>query len=317
MKLTEKGANDFIEMLGVEINKLNTFLPNATKPIVLPNNIGVNSRVLHYWRANGLLKNYPPTEKRSDWVKLNLMEVTWLKIVQNLLEFGISMKVVKAIGLSFNRNLLELFESNASIDSLLNIIDQQPYDLEAKKLMKELIPLLKQNPSVIDKDFIEVNTIIGSIVCEILLFGSKVNIYVYHEENEVKLEIVGRKKIEQNVDLLNIIKTKPHLTIPVNGLLEEFIINEENEKYLIEFGLISNDESKAIEAIRNKDVREITIKKDDEDKITMTTSSHGKLSEKQISQLVQIFGSTNYHEVRLVMKNKKDIFLEGKKKYKL
>jgi DNA-binding transcriptional MerR regulator len=313
MNLSTDNAQDFLKSLGIGEQKLNEFLPKAISPLVLPSDIGISARVFHYWREKGLLKDHPITDKRSEWVKLNLLEVTWLKIVQQLLQFGFKMSDIKEIGDNLNRDFRDVLKD---ID-LIPEIKKLKYSKEVKDFYIELLPVLKNNPELINVDILKIYTTLGSIISDILLYNGNVKLIVYHENKKMRVAIEGLKHSEPSDELLKRLTTMTRLIIPISDLIAEFLCEEKNQKHMVEFGLLTNEEVAAIEAIRNNDVREISIKKDHEDKITLTTSKHGKLNEEDIKKLIKIFGLNEYNEVRLVLRNKKDIFLEGKSKYKL
>jgi DNA-binding transcriptional MerR regulator len=313
IKYSTNSLKDFSNEFGIDGQKLHEFLPKVITPLVLPSELDISSRVFHYWREKGLLKYYPIVKtQRSDWVKLNLLEVLWLKIVQQLLQFGFNIKDIKAIGDNLNLDLMDkLTESDAAPE-----IKKLKLKKDTENYYLNLISVIKNNPELINKEFLKLFTFLGSIVSDILLFKGNINLIIYTENGEIMIAMDGMKHNKAIETLLLEMKTRTRLIIPINSLLIDFLREEASVEQVIDFGLCSPSELAAIDAIRNKEVKEVNIKKDDFGEITLTTTKVGGLKEADMRQLIKIFGLTDYKEVKVVMRNKKDIFLEGKTKYK-
>ena len=165
MKLSTASVIGSLEALKVSQKNLLDFLPKAITPQITPKEIGITPRVLHYWREKGLLKGYPILDERSDWIKLNLLEVIWLKIVQHLLNFGISTQHVREIGENLNLEVTD----NLNTEDISKMIEESGLDENTKQFILAFLPIVKNNPSLINKDLIKVNTPIGSILSNIFL----------------------------------------------------------------------------------------------------------------------------------------------------
>ena len=84
-----------------------------------------------------------------------------------------------------------------------------------------------------------------------------------------------------------------------------------------EITLISDKEIEILEAIRNKEVTEITIKKDNDEKLVFTTTKRSELKYENIETLKRILRMNEFDDVRVVLRNNKHIYLENKTRKKL
>ena len=72
-----------------------------------------------------------------------------------------------------------------------------------------------------------------------------------------------------------------------------------------------------LDAIRNKEIKEINIKRDQYENLTFTTTKEGILSASAIAQIKRIFAVEEYSEFRVVKRNDKTFFTESKIKKKI
>ncbi len=50
MTISSEQANAFLESVGINPTDISKIIPQVSNPLVLPSELGVSARVLHYWR---------------------------------------------------------------------------------------------------------------------------------------------------------------------------------------------------------------------------------------------------------------------------
>jgi len=311
INITLEQGQKTLAALNVNIDSMYSFYPDATNPLVKPSDLGISARTYYYWSQNGLVK----ADEKGEWAKLNLMEVMWVKIIDSLRSLGFPVNDIKTIKEMLH---MDVYNKMAEYSNeITKIFEKNISDKYTLKLMRDYIALNKNNPELISTHYKVLATPLGSIFATILLQNKKVNLFVYKEEGQCKIAIEGFQC--QDIALAAIARAKklPHIFICINDLLEDFIDNSKTQKFGEEFGLINLEEKEILNAIRDRKVSEIVIKKDQEENLTITTTSRGELSDDKVQLIKRILSMNLYDDVRVVLRNKKHIYLESKTKKKV
>jgi hypothetical protein len=304
-------AQKTLAALGVSLDSMYSFYPDATKPLVRPSDLSISARTYYYWSQNGLVK----ADEKGEWAKLNLVEVLWVKIIDAIRGLGLPVNDVKTIKEMLH---MDVYTKMAEYSNeITKIFEKNISDKYTLKMIKDYMALNKNNPELIPSHYKVLATPLGSIIATILLQNKKVNLFVYKEEGQCKIAIEGFQY--QDIALAAIARAKklPHIFVCINDLLEDFIDNSKTQKFSEEFGLIASQEKEILNVIRDGKVREIVIKKDQEENLTITTTSRGELSDDKVQLIKRILSMNMYDDVRVVLRNKKHIYLESKTKKKV
>lgn len=108
------------------------------------------------------------------------------------------------------------------------------------------------------------------------------------------------------------LEIRPHITLSLNELIAEYLLDIKYEKINIEFGLITNKEIEILEAIRNKEITEITINKGENESLTYTCTKRSELKDEQVQMIKRLLRMNEFNDVRVVLRNDKHIYLENK-----
>jgi len=304
-------AKGVLDSFGVSSDDLATFYPNITKPLVKVSDLGISARTYYYWSQNDLVK----ADEKGNWAKLNLIEVLWIKIIETLRDFGFPVKEIKTIKETLHTDLYGKIAEYS--DEIIKMFENSIPDKNTLKIIKEFVGLIKSKPETVTEKYKAISSVLGAIISEILLRNSQVTLLVYMEEGKYMLAMDGFRfqKISQHI--IDKVKKQPHLSISINNQIEEFIANKKTQKFTDEFGLINAEEKEILNAIRDGKVREINIKKDQEENLTITTTAKGELTDDKVQMIKRILCMNEYDDVRIVLRNKKHIYLERKTKKKI
>ncbi|UPT69038.1 MAG: hypothetical protein M0D57_10635 [Sphingobacteriales bacterium JAD_PAG50586_3] len=159
----------------------------------------------------------------------------------------------------------------------------------------------------------ELSSVLASHIVEILLGGARLSL-LYSKEG---IKIDGSRNATKGLlKEIEEFKTKPFICIPLNNLIEEFIEFDKTETLSREFGLFSETEESVIKALRNDDVKEIQIRKSNENEPTIIQITKREITGEKVRMIKRLLGMNDFDEMRVVLRNDKHIFIESKSKNK-
>ena len=103
----------------------------------------------------------------------------------------------------------------------------------------------------------------------------------------------------------------------LRNLVAEYLVSPELEQLNEEFGFVTEDEKQLIKVIRDKQVKEIHIKKDDNEVLTYIATSKREIKDEQVAAIKRMLRMNEFDDVRVVLRNDKHLYIENKKKVKL
>ncbi len=305
-----------INELGISVSDIAVCYPRLLNAAIKPSDLKVGARTFFHWNKQGLISvdAYDDSEN-STWSKLNLIESIWVKIIISLRDFGFPLKEIKKIK---DRLYVDFFtEFNMHADEILNALDDKVKNVTAFKDFKNTIKALAQNPEFRSPYHKALSTVIGSITTFIILKKSKINLLIYKKGNEFVIVLEGFGFEHYTSEFIFAVKRKAHICIPINDLIDDFIDMDKNEKISTEIGLLSPAENVVLSSLRDGKVKEIIIKKDHEDNLHITTTEKGRITSDKIALVKRILCLNEYDDVRVILRNEKDIYIENKIKKKI
>lgn len=196
------------------------------EPSFVVSDTNVSSRMINYYQKNGFLDQLERKEK-TKW-KFSALQVMWINVVSNLLNFGFSKFNIQQLKIALSANCLGLV-SNFCGDSLLNL-----YSTLIIKEGIEFRLMITKYP----RNFLEIG-IDGSIS------------EVWFESYSHKVEILPPSKSEE-----------VSLTIPLFPIVNQLWEKLTGNAVEINFGNYSrleSSEKELIKEIRAQDFNEITL----------------------------------------------------------
>lgn len=219
--------------------------------------------------------------------------------------------------------LLKKLLHTSVINSLKEIDEGTLQKLKSEISAKdfEFIKIAIDNLNMVGNEMLEstgsMATFLGALILEVIILKKKINILLVKESEDIFICIEGNLSSSEYHEYIEYFKTKSHIVLPLTNLLEDFIKLESNEKHLRKFGLLSKNELEILDCIRNNDIREIILKKDQDRNITLTTKQDKKFNERESEMIRSILAKNDFIELRAIKRNHKELFLEGTKKTKL
>jgi len=302
------------EMQSYLVEEAMSQFPLVVDKVVPLADLGIEPRVFFHWKQKGIVEWKSTTSSQRQRIKLNLFDVVWVKMVKDLRHLGMSISDILLV----KKQLL------TSIITTLKEIDEdtlQKIRTEISAQEFELIKIAIDNSKKISNEMLEstgsITTYLGGLILGVIIFKQKINLFLFKEGEKLMLFVEGNLSFAEHDEYIEYAKSKSHINIPLNKILEEFIELESNEMHLQKFGLLSKTEMEILDCIKNNDVREITIKKDQDNNITLTAKKGKKLNETESGMIRSILAKNDFTEIRVVKRNHKEFYVEGTKKTKL
>ena len=256
------------EMQSYLVEEAMSQFPLVVDKVVPLADLGIEPRIFFHWKEKGIVEWKSTTSSQRQRIKLNLFDVVWVKIVKDLRHLGMSipdiMILKKLLFTSVINTLKEIDED--TLQKIRTEISAQEF---------ELIKIAIDNSKKMSDEMLEstgsITTYLGSLILGVIILKQKINLLLVKEGDELVLCVEGSFNCVEHEEYIEYAKTKPHINIPLNTTLEEFVKLESNEKHLQKLGLLTKNELEILDCIRNNDIREIILKKDQDRNITLTT----------------------------------------------
>lgn len=315
MDITDKQVASIFSSLGIKPEKLSLLYPRIVEPLAKPSDLELTPREFFYWTDKGIIDIPKSEEGQSPWSRLNLLEVIWIKIVKELRQFNFPFaSIVKIKEDLFQNILLKLLEIE---ESDLNEICKSFKGEDFKTVIKSVVSEAKKNPDSLKQYSGPLSTPIGSLLSDILILNRQIYIHICKVGDNFPIVFEGYSMQNSTQETLDLAKNRTHLTLYLNDLIAEYLLDVKYEKINIEFGLISEQEIKILTALKKKEVREINIKKDHNETLTYTITSRAELKDDQAIMIKRLLRMNEFDDVRVVLRNDKHIYIENKARKKL
>ena len=276
--------------------------------------LGISPRTFNHWKENGLVWYVEPEDERRSWVRLNVYEFIWLRVVIVMREFGLPLEAIRSFKEKIERPLIDVvYEESPEV--INQIIDE-------KNLPKEVIDFYEKglNPTTYQIENLSLEdkqafSLFGSYINRIILLSDPINLVVKKDDEKgFSIDFFEKKFSEPDLDS-TLWRTRPYLNIPLTPFVEELINEPKNETNIQEWGLINANERKVLEAIRKENFRKIVIKRYSQQNdyiIELTTDK--KIVGDDAKKVKTILGLAQYVEVTIKYRNDKELYFRNTKK---
>jgi hypothetical protein len=292
---------------------LNVYYPKIVEPLAKPSDFGIGPREFFYWVKQGVIDIQKSETGQAAWNRLNMYDAIWIRFIQELRKFNIPFKVIAAIK-------AELFKSPTAIflslpESLFEkeIIENMGAE-KGEEFIKE-IKAIKANPQRLAETMGKlIDTQIAIHMYSVVVFQKAVKFHFLIDED--KVDIIAETNILKDDESLNILDERNHLTINFYNLVSEFLVDIRFEKMNRDFGFITENEKILFDALKDKSIREINIKKDQHNNTKFELTSTTELRADEVVLLKKLLRMNQYEEVRVVYRNDSHIILQNTHKIK-
>jgi hypothetical protein len=296
-----------LDTLGIDTAALEEIYPNLTKPLISIASTGVLKRNFSHWKKEGLIES---KGKERTWVKLNLFEFLWLRIIQISRDFGVSIPAILEMKKTLDLDILNILKASAP-SAQKKVFEMHPNANKKQTPAKiNLLNLALEMGEQLPEEQKIYRTLFSSIVGNVLLLHEEISLIYYKSgktlEHFIYLPKITPPEIE---DILN----GPHLKIPLRSLIEDFFDKPETEKFAESFGLINHYERKLLDILRSNEFQEIRVYNGTSKQgLKIVPISDQKKRESEAKKLFLLLGRNQYKKIVIKLKDKKMVTLKNK-----
>lgn len=307
--------NTFKEMK-ISISQLEKLYPRLYEPMMTLAVTGITPRTYFNWKENKLVDSHPLSkeDKGKDriWVRINLIDYVWLKIIETMREFGIPLKTIKETKEILFANYLEIL-----VEGKKEIIDFLKKDNKESKAriaqIEKTLDIYKELRDKSPQEYAVYHSVLGSLLVELLIGNDNSFITICKKGEAFEIDLFSYKAYALLGEMMGPLPKPNCLYISIKDLVKDFLEDEETEKFTETLELLNLKERKVIEAIRKKDFNEIIIKPNNNgDDIIIKRQIQGNIINEKAKEVKRILGLNEYSEVTIKYRNDKNLFFTSK-----
>lgn len=307
--------NEDLEILlkhyGSTIETVERLYPNLFEPTMNLSATGVSARTYFYWKKSGLV-GIDNKKEEKEWVKINLIEYVWIKLIVTMREFGVPFKKIKEVKeLLFENWINEILKDKEEFYAEI-----RKNDSNSKFKIDQLEKLIEASKDELDNSLEEFEiyyTLIASLILELLIKNDNGYIVLSKKENEFQFDYFNLKSFDDYKEYIAPLFDVPCLHIPIRSLLVDFLEDDKNDKHIHTISLLNFKEQKVIEAIRERKFKEIVIKPDNsKESIIIEIEKDGNILDEKAKEVKRILGLNEYSEVTVKFRNDKNLYFTNK-----
>ena len=286
----------------ISLNEFRDFMLEPIVPLSDINDYAGNpiSRSLPTWRKFELLPFIP----KGSWVKVSFAQLIWIRMVDSLRTLGYPYDSIRNVADYFFKDAYDNDLPKKNLEYNISLLKRkkalkvgwEPADEQSLNEMQAILAdKIQLHGLKFDINYLTniiANTIASGVDQQVLIFS-----------NGEVLEFIYGEYYNHGKKLADF--TAPHIRLSIQYYLKEFIDSQELSE-LVAPQLLNDDELKVLKEMRNRNVKEITIKMN-EGSILVQSTRTGKLTNEQVRQIKEILALKNYERLTLDTIDEKSI----------
>ncbi|KKM01465.1 hypothetical protein LCGC14_1794160 [marine sediment metagenome] len=281
-----------------EFERLKKIIDERRMPLRLT---GVSPRTLTSWKQKQLF-DYPDNIR----VKLNFKDFLWLKIIQTLRGFGISLNVIQSIKKDLDQELdigeyLKEYEEKV-IKGLITEFKKLDYPDEELRNFESIIK--SKGLDVLFKSLNFNLNLLDLLICYLIATHSRIGILLTTDNSCIPwmdhfFDIDNRtRRLWQD----------SHLFVSFNQFLVQFLSDEKLVDFLLPYDILMPEEKEILDYVRSGDYKSIEIRFNDKRK--PETLKLAKVHKTQ-ERIVDILSKSDYQQINITKKDGKIVNIKS------
>ena len=274
---------------------------------------GVKKRNFYNWKEEGIIdwKSENEDEKRS-WVRLNIYDFIWVKIVQNARDFGIPFEAIRDLKNELFGDLVSMINDDPESFYQFHREEIGASEEDIKRINEFIEYVENSREELIEQGEIHLISILGSFIHETLFAGLHVVIIFKKVEEAYKFDLIGySEQYDQLPKLSDDFLKQPTLIIPLDALIAEFMEEEDNLPNLVHWGFITPKEMNVLDALRKKDFQSIQVKRGKGEEFIIEGNFETDFIDEKAKELRRILGLKEYEMVTIKYRNDKHVYVKN------
>ncbi len=303
--------NNIFKILSNRMKDNPEIIYNLTEKLIKASEIGISSRVLNYWKNQGLLLDDMENWK-YEHIRFNLIDYVWLNVVNELRSFNVSMKVIKGIK--------EYLTISLPIEEFTNDIINYYFRTLPEDKKVEYYDII-HDPKFIEEfqnEFtsFEVNfNILSLLIYWVITYKQHISILINKKGEILPFGFDLLDHLLKNAEYKNFIQST-HISISIDEIIKCFIKNANIELVSGKFLLLSDREYQIIKILREEKISELIVHLDKEQTISLiekTNTSNIIVAE---SRLLDFMLKDGYQTIELKTQAGKVVYCKATTKIK-
>lgn len=213
-----------------------------------PTELGLTTRVANLWDQNQL---FFEENKSRQWNRFDLVESVWIKLVIELKKFNVQSQIIKTVKSNFinqpfkDENLLkkalEQINMNKSGDQIVAEVSKELKKEHVKNYLKSFQTNILE---LIIRDTIAYR---NEYIILILPSGEVIPVQSTHDNESHVIEAI------------KFYKTQTHVSISINSLLSELMVNLSTIEFQSKLKIITEEEQKVLDVLRLENITKVEI----------------------------------------------------------
>lgn len=237
------------------LNDYPNILNTLNNPRFTIKDLGVTARDATYWDSKDIL---PKLKTRNTTRrKYTLPQALWIKIIQQLRDFDISLNQIKSIKdnlLGSEISVAEIFQDEFMLDIIRKIAEKQG--------------ILEQfNKDIVDPEILQTLSkdrfnLFELITLSTIIFRQNLNFIINKEGLCLAYTIEKHAFLVTLPEYYEMLK-QPHIVVSISQAYSQIVEDWTEKIWFQDLSMLSNEEYKVIEMLRNEDIDELRIFKND------------------------------------------------------
>ena len=290
----------------LESKKYQEDYPALNKTLIEPrfliSELGVTARDATYWDKQGILPEMKGVGARR---KYDLVQSVWIKLIQQMRDFGVSISVIKSLKdklLKLNIPLTEILKNPKGLQVLRKIAKTEGTE-------KELEAILKSGELAKDLEGEQID-MFSMLVKTVVVFRKSISLIVSVEGDFIPYSLELHSELVKTDPGVNEIFNIPHFNLSISTAYSQLIKDWSAKPFFGNVSMLSIKELEALDAIREEGVKAITIKYSGGELDLMEVVKNEKVDKE--SRFLDVISKNGFHNITVKSRRGNIVHFENK-----
>jgi len=263
--------------------------------------VSLHYRWIRYWYQKGvLLKNY----EEGKWKKFDLVEYVWLRMIMLMRKFNISLDRIKEVKRALIQEIpaSEILKDDKIIDNIMKLAEDKDRDKVAEVLGSKEFHERIQLESI---------NLFETLIMHIITFQSSFSIIIT-EDNVIPFNHSLFENPEYKQGFNDLMK-ESFIAISVSEILRDYMIKISDIKEKNRLALLTEDEEKVLDVLREDKLKSVIIKYGEDKKIDLIETIRVEKVDKR-ARLMDFIMTNGYQDITIKTQNGEIVYCENKRK---
>jgi DNA-binding transcriptional MerR regulator len=273
-----------------------------TEPRFLISELGVTARDATYWDKQGILPDMKGLGARR---KYDLVQSVWIKLIQQLREFGVSISVIKSLKdklLQSTISLSDILKSPEGLEVFRTIAKTEGVEENFEELLKS--GEFNKNAEGMEID------LFSNLVKTVVVFRKPISLLVSAEGDFTPYSLEIHSAIVKTDEKINEFFNSPHFNLSISSAYSQLVKDWATKPFFGNVSLLSNKELEALEAIREVGVKAVTMKYSGGELDLMEVVKNEKVDKE--SRFLDVISKHGFHNITVKSRNGNIVHFENK-----